>query len=147
MSNKRKSDARGDVSHHEKVARYDEEPDLSCGGDWSTRPGMIIEVKMRNFMCHQVGDQHIQTCSIIPCLYHIVNINICSKVLLNYSISRPSHSCPISSSHSWLVRMDPASLQSSQPSSSVWEAAPGWPAEAAPTRGSSEQTRTAPWWR
>ena len=61
MSNKRKSDAREDVSHQEKVARYDEETDLSCGGDWSTRPGMIIEVKMRNFMCHQVGDQHLQT--------------------------------------------------------------------------------------
>ena len=23
-------------------------------GDWAVRPGMIMEVKMRNFMCHQV---------------------------------------------------------------------------------------------
>ena len=78
MSNKRKSDAQGGDSHQEKVARYDE-----CVGDWSTRPGMIIEVKMRNFMCHQVSlnDPEI----LIKCLMVSQMFFLAAKTQLNKS--------------------------------------------------------------
>ena len=59
-SKKRKNDDEAGTSGT-KVARYagggGEEGDSSIGvidGDWAVRPGMIMEVKMRNFMCHQV---------------------------------------------------------------------------------------------
>ena len=59
-SKKRKNDDEAGT-YGTKVARYadggGEDGDSSMGvvdGDWAVRPGMIMEVKMRNFMCHQV---------------------------------------------------------------------------------------------
>ena len=40
-----------------KMPRRDGDNSLNEGGEarhWEQRPGMILEVKMRNFMCHQV---------------------------------------------------------------------------------------------
>ena len=40
-----------------KMLRRDGDNSLNGGreaGHWEQRPGMILEVKMRNFMCHQV---------------------------------------------------------------------------------------------
>ena len=63
-SKKRKNDDEAGTTGT-KVARYTgggggrDDGDSSIGvedgvGDWAVRPGMIMEVKMRNFMCHQV---------------------------------------------------------------------------------------------
>ena len=63
-SKKRKNDDEAGTNGT-KVARYTggggggDDGDSSIGvedgaGDWAVRPGMIMEVKMRNFMCHQV---------------------------------------------------------------------------------------------
>lgn len=40
-----------------KMPRRDGDNSLNEAGEarhWEQRPGMILEVKMRNFMCHQV---------------------------------------------------------------------------------------------
>ena len=60
-SKKRKNDDEAGTNGT-KVARYtggggvgDSSIGVEDGvGDWAVRPGMIMEVKMRNFMCHQV---------------------------------------------------------------------------------------------
>ena len=53
---KRKPDNSPEASGS-KMARHDGDNSLNDGGEtshWEQRPGMILEVKMRNFMCHQV---------------------------------------------------------------------------------------------
>ena len=70
MTRKRKTDEGGGASqHHEKMPRMmngagggadgdDHAGDYESQGnamDWEVRPGMIMEVKMKNFMCHQVS--------------------------------------------------------------------------------------------
>ena len=40
------------VSSESKIPRQDGGGDGT--GHWEQKPGMILEVKMRNFMCHQV---------------------------------------------------------------------------------------------
>ena len=54
-SKKRKNDDEAGTNGT-KVARYagGGGEDGVVDGDWAVRPGMIMEVKMRNFMCHQV---------------------------------------------------------------------------------------------
>ena len=41
------------VSSESKIPRQDGGGDGT--GHWEQKPGMILEVKMRNFMCHQVN--------------------------------------------------------------------------------------------
>ena len=53
---KRKPDNSPEASGS-KMPRRDGDNSLNDGGEtshWEQRPGMILEVKMRNFMCHQV---------------------------------------------------------------------------------------------
>ena len=52
-SKKRKNDDEAGTNGT-KVARYADSSIGVVDGDWAVRPGMIMEVKMRNFMCHQV---------------------------------------------------------------------------------------------
>ena len=59
MSKKRKSEdtnlSSPGPSHEVKAARFSQLNESSGDvGYWEQRPGMIMEVKMRNFMCHQV---------------------------------------------------------------------------------------------
>ena len=66
MTRKRKTEEGGGASqHHGKMPRMVNGEDVDQSGDvsyesqgngkeWEVRPGMIMEVKMRNFMCHQV---------------------------------------------------------------------------------------------
>ena len=62
MSKKRKSEdhdlTSAGPSHDVKAARFSQVNNSLRFGDvggWEKRPGMIMEVKMRNFMCHQVN--------------------------------------------------------------------------------------------
>ena len=61
MSKRRKSEdtdlTSPGPSHDAKTARFSKFNESLGDGDvgyWERRPGMIMEVKMRNFMCHQV---------------------------------------------------------------------------------------------
>ena len=78
-----------------KMPRRDGDNSLNESGEvrpWEQRPGMILEVKMRNFMCHQVclNDTEIW----IKCVMFFLLINIYLKAIVwIFIIIRFTRSC------------------------------------------------------
>ena len=77
MSRKRKTEDGG--GSHEKMPRMNGhgggDDSQEMVKDWEVRPGMIMEVKMRNFMCHQVKQLINSIFNYTYVIYYVININ------------------------------------------------------------------------